>query len=841
MLGNVSRITSGTRRNDGRMLVVVIESGDTGAFDMLGDLSSLTRTWVETVGHDTSAWPENMFDVLHGERATRQWIRADDFGENHRFAMVDCGDYDVLFAVSSRRQRNAVGRRSENVATNLLLEILETPGEDTPRRYGVIAAYHSARVLRHAVAGAFILDYCREWDVMLVCSDLRFDPLVDPSPYGAVVTLTHNAESANHLIVNSSAHRISAHESGRSKWSRATTTPIVSVHPETRELSWDREVAEALREAVKLRRAGLSWDDIAEHVGASIPSYRLRAEPDTIGRRARPNVRSRTQRNEWRRRAEKPPVPLKLLPDGSLNPAYRPESILDLPQPGAALRSAFLGGAGLGGKARCQMLDQVDSRLGGLHPDNTTLELLATGVFRRLVIDQPASNRTIRRYSYAEYQLPPFETRDDGTPVYVLDRDDIEFLKRQRSGQGGTGRVGTMPLIGIFSAAVTTELHTSDGTLRGAGGNRVVLVGPDGHHAEGQVDWSTGNAADGRVYRVWFSRAAERHKTRRTLCVARIHAPVMHRSLIDAITDVIDKNPGAASFEVPAVASPEGDRELERSRVEQHEAEAALEGAVAALAAPDLTPLVRARLQQMAADAEERLVAANHAVETAKAAALHVTDDQIPLDHLVDVLAALELPVPLAPAVAERIQRRLGDLLRDARITVDPDTQEVCWSATLELRADTGLVLRLPIDGRVPNEAKDPWLAGPPGTFWARRCTMDEAMRAHGLVTAVTRSNSWRRHVERRLLDEAQQHGVQWRGPNALNLFLRSPYSSVIAAGFAIVFDEVDPDVPAELVEQVRATFFSDADDLPHARAVTWVQGSTKSEPIRPLLELLHS
>src|SRR5690606_17024269 len=144
-------------------------------------------------------------------------------------------------------------------------------------------------------------------------------------------------------------------------------------------------------------------------------------------RRAKPNVRSRTRRNEERQRAGKSPVPLKLLADGSPNPAYRPETILDLPDPGAALRSAFLGGAGLGGRARQQMLDQVDSRLGGLHPDDTTLELLATGVFRRLVIDQDASNRTIRRYSYISYRLPPFEVHDDGSPVYVLDQDDVEF------------------------------------------------------------------------------------------------------------------------------------------------------------------------------------------------------------------------------------------------------------------------------------------------------------------------------------------------------------------------------------------------------------------------------
>lgn len=514
-------------------------------------------------------------------------------------------------------------------------------------------------------------------------------------------------------------------------------------------MSWDREVGAALRDAVALLRGGKTWDQAADAVGERIPSYRLRAEPDTTAGQARPNLRTRAKRNEERRRAGRPEVQLKLLPDGSPNPDYRPETILDQPYPGGSLRSLFLGGAGIGGADLEIALGQLNDALGGVHPNDTSLTLLSTGLFRRLVIDQAASNLSMKRYRYAEYQLPPYEG-DDEHPAWVLTDDDVEFLRTKRNGPTGTGIAGTLPLIGFFSVVIDSDLYTSDGTVTGTGGNRAVLTDPDGRGHTGVVAWSTGFSGEGRVYRVWFGRDADRRKSRRSLCLARVHAKDAHRSLIDAIGRALHEHPEAACFEVREAAQLPGELGLRDARRRVAVADTRFKGCAEALASTGLSPAVREHLEHEAAAAERELAVAREDLDRAEAEVSAHADDVVPLGVLVDVLAAIQLPLPLDPAVARRIQVRLRDLVRDARLTIDPTTQMLRWSAILELRSEAGFILRVPIDGELPNLAKDPWLGGPPGTFWGRRCTIAEAMRAHGLGTAVTKTGRWRGHIVER-------------------------------------------------------------------------------------------
>lgn len=837
MTGNVKDSTVRQRRNCGRPLFCVIESADNGSYGALEDLSALTRDWMESIGHAADGWPESVHDVLHGTNAARRWVREDDDGQRHTFALVDRKDHDVLFAVSSRRKRNVVGQLTENLATNFLLELLATRGPNADRLYGTIGAVHSGRLLRQGVPGAHLIDACREWDVVLRCKDLHVDPVVDPSPYAALIALAQNAENATHLIKNSSAHRISAHRNGICKWARTVTHPVVAVHPETRAMSWDHDVAAALREVVALLRDGKTWDQAADAVGDRIPSYRLQAEPDCASVQVRQNLRTRSKRNEERRRCGRAEVPLKLLPDGSVNPAYRPETILDQAYPAAALRSLFLGGAGIGGDDLATALEQLDDSLGGLHPEDTSLEMLSTGLFRRLVVDQDSSNLTLKRYQYVEFQLPA-PVVDDSQP-WVLTRDDVAFLKAMRNGPPGTGNFGTLPLIGFFRVEVDAELYTSSGILAGAGGNNVVLTHLDGTTHSGVVAWSTGLSSENRIYRVWFGRDADQRKTRRSLCIARVTADAAHRSFIEAVERAINNNPEAASFEVRDAATRPEELALRAAQRRLETATERFSGCGEALVSSGLSASMRAHLEQQASDAEAELVAARTAVSDAQGAVRAHIDDTVPLGALIDVLAALQLPLPLDPDIARRVQARLRDLVRDALVVVDPVTQKLQWTATLELRSDTGLILRLPIAGEMPNTAKDPWLGGPAGTFWGRRCTIEEAMRSHGLATVIAKTGLWRSHIARRLVADAARRGVEWRGPNAVNLFVRSPHREVIRAGFAILHDDRSSQVPDAVVEEVRRVFFGPGPDLPHPKACNWVPGSTKGRHVAALLAIL--
>lgn len=831
-------ISSGRqRRNSGRTLVVVIESSDNGDVDALSALNLLTldrfrSTYPE---HDDSLWPTDVAALLDGTGAARRWVRTDDGDEIHTFVLADCNTYDVLIGVSSRRARNVAGERSDNVASNTLLELLEQLDEEGRAVYGTLHARYSNRLFRHEVGGMMVIDVCRDWDIVIETEDLRYDPTTDPIPYAAAMTVVQNAAAATHLVKNSAAHKHNALPGGVNKWSRTTTTPILWEHPETRQLSWDPNVVDAIRSTVQLLRDGLSWAECADAVGDLIPSYPLRAEPD-VGS-ANSKTSTRTERNRDRINEGRPPVELKYHQDGSPNPNYRPESVLDLPVQGQALRTLLLRGANVSGDVRSAVAAQLETQLGGLHPDETTLELLSTGVFRRLVKDQGASNRSRDIYKYISFQLPPFEVDDEGNEHFPLTFADVEYLRTHRTGRSNPGPKGTLPLIGIFSAELEGPVLTDSGTIQPSKSPNAVHRKLDGTDLVGTMSWRAAKSKQGNsIYRVIFAGPG----LRGNVVVGVVPADLMHRSVVEAVSSALESNPTSATFDARYRSHLPGGAELAAAERAVDSADSDFKGAVNALAENDLSPRIRAMLKEKADAAERQLDQAQQAFDEASAGMLTTNIDTVPLDNLIDVLAAVELPHPLDPGIAARIQRRIADIMRDPKILVDPHTQQLRWSAVIELRAESGLMMRLPVGGVVPNSCDNVWLAWPAGTMWTRRCTIFDAIAAHDLSASKQPSSvsRWRRRVERRLLAESDVRGVSWRGPNAVNLFARSPYEAITQVGFAIALAESTDRYDPDLVDAVQRTFFGDGPDLPPSNASNWSPNSVKSTVVRELIEL---
>jgi hypothetical protein len=68
-----------------------------------------------------------------------RYVESDDRGDIHVFTLLNVGDHDLLVGVSSRRKLNVKGVGSGNLATNVLLDVLDTrdPERNEPI-YGVI-------------------------------------------------------------------------------------------------------------------------------------------------------------------------------------------------------------------------------------------------------------------------------------------------------------------------------------------------------------------------------------------------------------------------------------------------------------------------------------------------------------------------------------------------------------------------------------------------------------------------------------------------------------------------------------------------------------------------------
>lgn len=815
-------------RTDGRGLVTVIESADNNGLRALSALSPLAEKWVAQLGYDTTGWPADVPGVLRGTGANRRWELPDADGQSQAFALVEMTDYDILFSVGSRRAANVPGVRSENLATNVILDLLATPGVKSQRLYGRLVANHSSRIIRNEVAGAFVVRECRNWLIEVLCEDLRWNPAVDANPYGMAVAVTSNSESATHTVKNGARHKHAAFEKGQHKWSRAQLTPIVQVHPDTKAMSWDRHVCEALRAVVTDLRAGDTWQKAALAHGHRIPSYVLQAEPDAAPEGS--GQRSRSDRNAQREAAGRPTVELRYLADGQPNPRYQPETLLDVVEPGVNLRALFL--AGIGTRDAVEAVgDLVDSELDGIDPKDATLELLRSGVLRRLVKDPDESTDAVAVYGYITFALPAYEISEDGEPHNVLSDDDVEFLKRFRA-KGGHGGAATLPLSEFFTVRQTEALYTDHGLVTPAKDGSATITGADGNRPVGRLSFvSQAGHKDGPLYKIRFDPFDPQKSSR--VGVAALPAETLTRSVLSSIYEALGPDARDAYFTLGA--NPGYDRELDevarnlQGTCERHMA------AVDALINSDLSPVSRRILEGKVADAEAAYVEAKAYHDEFVEQSRRVARDTLVLDTLVDLLAVLESPGPLEPALVRKIRARLRMLVKDAWIAVLADAGGVQWGAELELRADSGRYLRVPIGGLLSNEAGDLWLGGAPGIFWSRRVSVREAMNLRGLSSKT--SDRWRKHIERRLQAEGEKRGRRFRGPHALSLLVRTPYREVVDATFRILFDEAPSD--EQLDAEVRRLFLSEGADLPNPFACDW-SASQKGAKVARLREIVQ-
>jgi hypothetical protein len=863
------------RRSTERALVAVIESADKGSLTMLEALSRLTRDWAARLDLDVSAWPTDVKAVVYGDAADRRWVLKDDFKDAHRFAILEMDGFDILFSVSTRREQNVPKDRSGNLATNTLLDLLaeEADEADGRRKYGRLVAVKSSRLWRNVRGGAFVTEECREWDVRILCEDFTHDPVTDPSSLLPSINVATQATNATALVVGASDHRVSAHLVGVCKWARTATPAVVAVHPETKQVSWDLRVVHALREVVRLRRKGKSWDECAQAVGHDIPSYKLQAEPDHVPDAASPRMRSRGRRSQRGRQ-----VPFKYDETGNVSPHYIPETLLDTAQPGVALRNLFLEGCGIPAKQGANVEAQVDSHLGGLHPRETTLELLGRGVFRRLVKDQAASNSAIRRYKYVEYQMPPVEAVD-GKNRFVLTDDEVRFLRRERDHD--PSRAGTMPLAGDFKVVQQAPLYTGVGLVIHTEGGEAELLRHDGTTVRGRLVFATARQNAVRGYRVVFApysdpgtadddavrsdhgdgstddgdgstgvgdgstddgdEAPAKAQVARVL-LGFVEATRFHRSFVESVCAALSLSPSNAHFVESDATRGTTRTAVQKAKDVVTKAEQTHTEASDALLG-DLDDLTRKHLQKRAADAADAVLAARVALEAARDTEAFTASETVEIAGVEDYLAGLLLPVPLSPEVCKALKALGTDFFVEGGISVDPVSQQVCWTVVLEVRAPSGRYLQVPISARLDNEARDSWLGGVCGAYWARRAPMQQVLADEGRQQRSQDLTRLRRLIIPRLLGEPST--IRWKGANAANLFVRCPHPLLVRIGRALSAEEPTTGHPTALVDEMRRVFFATAEevvaDLPDPRACNWDPTSRRSGVVDTLLSLLEA
>jgi hypothetical protein len=741
------------RRNGGRLLGVVIESGDVRSRKALQALSAVTRETFGARGLDISAWPADVLELLGGVGSISRFVRTDTHGEQHVFALADCGEFDLLVGVSSRREVNVPGLRSGNLATNVLLEVLALPdpSDATRPRYGQLGAEDLNRVWRSDVGVAHVQAWARDWDLVLWSRSDYLDYLVPGTAFMGTMRGNQAAEQATSVVVNGSKHKAAAHRDGKLKYARGQTHPLIRVHAVTRQiLGYDEDVVDAIRDAVRLLRGGASWDEAALAVGSRIPATQAQQEPDEDHDGA--HTRTRSARNALRAAQDLPELPLRFLPDGSPNPDYRPESILDLNRPGERLKTLLVWGPSVSARDAASIAGRVDADLDGVAPDDSFHELYASGTYRRLVKDQTLSNSAVVRYGWVALELGPTA---DGS--FVLTADDILFLRKFRTGRTGTGSWGNNPLTGVFRVEQPTPLYTRSGWL---------------DPANGTFRARSGSTDGTRGLRIWFEPPGATPHSAKCRALGWIPnaeiGPAVAQMLIEAVTE--DHQLAEFRFDHPALrddpaAAPKKTvADLER----RHEATAIC------LADPDLTAMTIAALKRELTAVEQQLAHARSALEVAEATARSAPsthDDEFDISDLAQLAAILQAAVPVPPRVAERAARLLRTMLHDPRLILEPRTAQVQIAATLVLHSEQGQI-SIPVRGHVANRSSDPWVAGVAGMWWEQRtvpfvCLMAE----HGL--ASNSGTRWHEPVVQRLLAEATNRGRPLRGPNLAALLVR--------------------------------------------------------------------
>jgi len=783
------------RRNGGRLLGVVIESDDVRSRKALQALSEVTRETFRTRGIDTSQWPADVKALLAGVRAITRVVRVDSYGDEHVFALADCGDFDVLFGVSSRRELNVPGELSGNLATNVLLDILRYPDPQDRSRplYGQIGAEDLNRVWRLEIGAAHVQSHAREWDLIMWSRSDYLDYLIPGTSLMGTVRGNQSAEQATALVVNSSKHKAAAHRAGILKYALGQTHPLVSVNPATRQIvGYNQCAVDALREAVALLRSGASWQEAADAVGARIPAPQAQQEPDDDVDGS--SVRTRAARNAVRAARGLPQLPLRFLADGSPNPDYRPETILDLNRPAERLQTLLLWGPSVPRRDARSIEQRIDSDLDGIHPDDSLHEFYTTGIYRRLVKDQTLSNSSTARYRWEALNLGP---TGDGKPV--LTHDDIRFLRTLRTGRVGTGSWGNNPLTGVFRVAQETPLFSRNGYLDPGLGTFKVRSG------------STG--AD-RGLRIWFEPFGAEAHSKECCAVGWVPNSEIGPAVAGMIVDALQAGQDLATFKFhhqalrpdPVQAAKQLVADVER----RHEVTALR------LADPDLSALTLNALKRELVNIEAQLEDAQVALAEAEATAAGAPtrhDDEFDITDLAQLAAVVGSGVQVPPHVAERAARLLRTFLIDPRMILEPATASIRVEALLVLPGPRG-VLSIPVCATVANHSSDPWVAGVAGMWWARRDTpFKELMHERGLSTAPGSATRWREPIAARLLAEAAERGRPLRGINVARLVTRCND----AAALAEIRDAIESGEASEPVSE----FLFDGSDVP--RGVSWL------------------
>jgi len=747
-----------TRRNGGRMLAVVLYSADNKGLTGIGDYTKLTLETLKIRGFSIDKCPVDVGLALGGVGVKDRRVQFDDYGEEHVFVLCDCGDFDLLLGVSSRRDVNVRGQGCGNLATNILLNVLSIPDVSAPWRplYGEVMAHDLTRVWRYDVAAAHVIQHCKDWDVVLWSANDRLDFAVPGTQLVSVIRSNQAAEQATYLIVNGSRHREVAHRGRKLKYARGATHPLVKVDAKDKSMSYDENVVAALRDAVKLLREGGSWDAVAREVGHRIPACQMIEEPDHSDD-GQNRVRTRNARNEKRVLEGKAALPLKLLDDGSANPDYRPETIADLDHPGTRLRQLMTGGLAL--PRSVSRSEEVDGS--GISPQDCFLEFYRTGIYRRFVKDQDRSNSVVKQYKWSECN---FGVTADG--AFVLSDDDIQFLKTKRTGKGGSGSWGTSPIIGLFSVIQDQPIYTRAGWI---------------DPTKGRFIARTSVLSGLRGLRVWFEPHGATPHADNCLVIGYLREPELGLALSDMLIDACTTNTEAAEFQFQMSSmSPDRTAPLKqelKTLTSRHDKTVSL------LIDPDLSERSLATIKEQLKTIEENIAEVSAKLEIAtrdEEDNVSKHDDTFDISNIASLAAILRIDGPLPPDVANRASRVLRSVLPDARLTIKPCSGEILIEATLTIRNIQG-VLVIPLSITLRNHASDQWAAGVAGIWWHQHLPITEIFRLRGMLTekAITR---WAEIIAQRLLEHAEHNGRPLRGIHMAQFIARCPNAEHIAA-----------------------------------------------------------
>jgi hypothetical protein len=819
-----------SRRNDGRLAVFIIKSDMIGGNEGLAAYSNLTREFLtEEAGITENGWPTDLVALLEGDAADRLWLVEDDRGRAHRMAMVRFDWGDVYWGLGSRQESNVAPNPTQNAMSNHLITVMKTrsPGDHDTALYGYAVALEHSRFWRAEAPGAAVQAVMRDWEIVVHTGDLHLDFRAPRSSQTAVEALAEAAEEARRMKKKFSRHRNNSQANGKSKWSRKTVSAIISVHPETGAMSYDRDACDAIRDAVRLRVAGLDWDSIAFKVGGRIPSYRLQSEPDIApidAERSR-QAYCRSARNAWRKEAGRPVVPLRLLPSGRPNPDYQPESLLDQKGPGHALRALLVEPIKPPARDRQAVLSRVGTDLGGISPSLAVRELFTRGIYRRLVLNQALSNSEVRRYMWVSTELGRYDVEG-----YLVSDADYDVLERRLGGVYGTG---SALLTDVFRVEQTESIYTDTG-----------LIEPTPHgwrcdDRHGELRFRVSGCGSDSGHWFGFEPLPGPARGRGSERVAFVRAKDLERSVCEAILDGVDFfDPALAEYltvDAGGAVESRARREAEARR-ELDQAEETYRALVVGVERPGISSERRRIIEEELESQEGRLAGARARMLSLEGDGRRPTAN-FDLTKIADVLALCYRDTPLPGEVVKRVRQLLRSWLTDGAVRLDVARNRLEWSATLRLTGDRGHVMRVPIAGSVPNRRGTPWTGGDPWAWWTScRPLPDIFERQRPRPSWATRQER-KQMIVARLLETCDR----WRGPNAVEHFLNCPFKEVTSAGRMIAMGELH-EVHPEVFAAVERLFFAPSggpgQDLPGRQSIRWSQPMRATEEVHRAVRL---